>query len=98
MSNPETRVVLFQEDEAGYLIRGDAYSVDVLGGLPEIGDLIVDPAVLEGLNRNDPSNRDVSEVVRRYFVPRDDEAGPAFVHLVVVTRLGTSGEAEILGS
>ena len=35
--------------------------------MPSIGDMIVNPAVLQGLNRHDPANREVWNVVGRIF-------------------------------
>lgn len=41
------------------------------GAIPAIGDMIVDPGVLQGLNRHEPTNRRVWDVVGRVFNPRD---------------------------
>lgn len=41
------------------------------GVIPAIGDMIVDPGVLQGLNRHEPTNRRVWDVVGRVFNPRD---------------------------
>lgn len=48
------------------------YGVENFAGfVPVIGDMIVDPGVLEGLNRHEPKNRRVWDVVGRVFNPRD---------------------------
>jgi len=41
------------------------------GVVPAIGDMIVDPAVVQGLNRHEPTNRSVWDVVGRVLNPRD---------------------------
>jgi hypothetical protein len=41
------------------------------GILPSPGDRILDPGVLQGLDRRDPENRNIWTVVGRVFNPRD---------------------------
>ncbi len=53
---------------------------DFAGFLPAVGDLILEPGVLQGLNRYDPQNRKLLTVVQRVFNPRDL---PNYVALVV---------------
>ena len=44
-----------------------------------IGDMIIDPGVLQGLNRHEPTNRRVWDVAGRVFNPRDMADYIAFV-------------------
>lgn len=63
---------------------------DFAGFLPSVGDIIVDPGVLQGLDRNKPENRDVWTVVGRVFNPRDLKN---YVSLIVEERKGTAEDA-----
>lgn len=59
-------------------------SLGDLGGiLPSVGDCILNPGVRQGLNRNDPANREMWEVRKRVFNPRDM---PDYIALVVQAR------------
>lgn len=63
------------------------------GQVPAIGDTIVDPGVLQGLDRHEPQNRRVWTVVGRVFNPRDREDAVA---LVVEARDGNMGDQAFL--
>jgi hypothetical protein len=62
---------------------------DFAGFLPAVGDTILNPGVIAGRDRDDPSNRDVWIVVDRVFNPRDQ---PNYVVLVVEERRGTEDD------
>jgi hypothetical protein len=62
---------------------------DFAGVLPAIGDTILNPGVLQGLDRNQPANREVWKVVDRVFNPRDLAN---YVVLVVEERRGTEAD------
>ena len=44
---------------------------DFAGFLPDVGDMILEPGVLQGLDRHDPNNRKMLTVTQRIFNPRD---------------------------
>ena len=54
------------------------------GTIPVVGDMIVIPDDRPGPIRQNPSNRVIAEVVRRYFLPGTDATN--FVGLVVACR------------
>lgn len=59
------------------------------GTIPAIGDTILSPGVLQGLDREQPENREVWKVVERVFNPRDLKN---YVVLVVEERAGSSAD------
>ena len=86
---------LFIEDSDGKRTPGGVFSqADFCGTLPQIGDLIVDPGVIDGYDRNEPANRRLYAVVARYFRPQTDRPSIA---LVVRARAGTIQEIDQLG-
>jgi hypothetical protein len=96
MAEPKTLVYLFIERDGGYEAV-DEYDLEALGGeIPAVGDLIVDPGVVQGRDRNDPANRDIYEVASRYFHPRTTDNGDVFIALLVKVRQGRPEEINIL--
>ncbi|GAA2821629.1 hypothetical protein EDC40_10345 [Aminobacter aminovorans] len=70
------------------------FDLSTFGGfLPSIGDKIVDPGVLSGMNRSDPSNREIWTVVERVFNPKDNSE---YVALVVEARVPNAKERALL--
>jgi hypothetical protein len=67
--------------------------VSFAGIVPSIGDMIVNPGVLQGLNRHDPGNREVWTVVGRIFNPRDMDD---YIALVVEQRTPDPREYEVV--
>lgn len=66
------------------------YGPEDFGGIvPNIGDAILAPGVTQGLNRHEPANRKVWEVVGRVFNPHDNAN---YVVLVVDQRVGTRAD------
>jgi len=65
------------------------------GVIPAIGDMIVDPGVLQGLNRHEPTNRSVWDVVGRVFNPRDMAD---YIALVVEERVPNPHEYSVVAS
>ena len=63
------------------------------GVVPATGDMIVDPGVLEGLNRHEPTNRRVWDVVGRVFNPRDRAD---YIALVVEERVPNLHEYNVI--
>jgi len=99
MPEPTTTVIYLFTEQNGVFERldGQEYELSELGGqLPDVGDLIVDPGVLEGQDRRNPENRSVYEVKARYFQPR--VSGNVFITMLVEERRGRRGEEEILGA
>ena len=89
-------VRLYHEVEGEY--RDLEYDCEVgedLPAMPMVGDHILDPGVLGGLDRSEPENRTVYEVVARYFLPtlhsHNDER---WTHTVLVVRIGKGTERE----
>ena len=87
----DVTIRIYFRDQAGMVEDGSQdYSLtDFAGFLPAIGDTIVDPGVLQGLDRTEPQNRDVWKVVDRIFNPRDMAD---YVVLVVEERKGTEAD------
>lgn len=65
---------------------------DFAGFLPDVGDMILEPGVLDGLDRNDPNNRKLLTVVQRVFNPRDMSD---YVVLVVESRAPAERERAV---
>ena len=63
--------------------------------VPVVGDLIVDPGVLDGLDRRVAQNRQVFEVLDRYFLPSPSR-NPIYFALVVSMRPGGLWEHDIV--
>lgn len=59
------------------------------GIIPSIGDTVVDPGVLQDLDRHKPENRTVWKVVDRVFNPKDQQS---YVALIVEERNGTEAD------
>lgn len=78
-------VRLYFRESDGKLVDGqqDFDLSSFAGVVPGVGDLIVEPGVLQGVDRNDPANRVIWAVVGRVFNPRDQED---YVALIVERR------------
>ena len=64
--------IYFREPDGKLEDSQQEFGIESFAGvIPAIGDMIVDPGVLQGLNRHDPKNRRVWDVVGRVFNPRD---------------------------
>lgn len=64
--------IYFREADGTLEDSQQEFGVESFGGaISAIGDMIVDPSVLQGLNRHEPTNRRVWDVVGRVFNPRD---------------------------
>lgn len=70
---PDITIRLYFREADGTLVDGqEDYGVESFAGqVPAIGDMIVRPGVPQGLDRGDPSNREIWDVVGRVFNPRD---------------------------
>lgn len=87
----EVTIRIYYRHENGKVEDGQQdYSLsDFANVLPAIGDTILDPGVLVGLDRRLPENRDVWKVVDRVFNPRDLAD---YVVLVVEERKGSEDD------
>ena len=99
MATPKTVIRLYDDCENGrpFEDREEEYDLDDFGGVtPAVGDRIVSPWVMKGLDRRDPNNREVFEVVRRYFQPMDASGTDRiYIFLVVRSQRATSDESDI---
>ncbi len=86
--------ILFRDPEGSVSDGGIEYDPESFAGqVPAIGDMIVDPGVTEGRDRNLPQDRQVWTVVGRVFNPRDMEGSVA---LIVETRDGNLADEAFL--
>ena len=69
---------------------------ELAGEVPVVGDRIVDPGVPGGLDRNQPANRRIFEVIDRYFLPGAHGHDMSYVALVVKSVPGTDREYAIV--
>ena len=83
-----TSIRILHRDPVGNISDGQQeYDLAQFAGqFPSIGDMILNPGALQGLDRHDPRNREIWTVVGRVFNPRDREDTVA---LIVETRDGT---------
>jgi hypothetical protein len=85
-ADPAIRV-LFQEN-GKVKDYSEEHELSLFGGVvPNAGDVIVNPGVLQGKDRTKLENRDIWTVVRRVFNPKDN--GGSYIALVVETRQAT---------
>ncbi len=92
-----TFVRLYEDHGEVLKFCGDEFDFTDCGGhLPHIGDIIVDSGVTEGMDRMDPANRRLHEVVARYLMPRSHMDGVHYTCLVVKSRNGCKKEVNIL--
>lgn len=60
------------------------FDLESFGGIvPSVGDMILDPGVAVGKDRNDRNNRRMLTVVQRVFNPRDNQN---YIALIVTER------------
>ena len=76
MRSPELAGIsirIYTREKDGTLVDYEQdFDVETFAGqVPMIGDMIVNPGVLQGVDRHDPSNREFWTVVGRVFNPRD---------------------------
>lgn len=64
--------VYFREADGMLVDSQQEFDIESFAGLvPGVGDMIVKPGVPQGLDRHEPSNREIWDVVGRVFNPRD---------------------------
>ena len=82
-----THIRILHRDTAGKAFDGsvDFSPEDFAGQVPAIGDMILNPGVPVGKQRDDPRNREIWTVVGRVFNSRDNKD---YVSLIVESRDG----------
>lgn len=90
----EIVVHLFTED--GQWVRDEGLIVRDLGCVPHQGDCIV-AAGLEEPASDNPTNRTIYEVLRRYIISENKPSAYDHVHLLVRGRPGEYEEYNVLG-
>lgn len=97
MPKTAVRIYYAHDDEEVFEDSKKDYDLEDFGGvLPAVGDRIVSPWVIGNLDRRDPANRDVYEVIHRYFQPVDSsEEDLIYIELVVRVLKATTEEADI---
>lgn len=86
--------IYFREADGTLEDSQQEFGIESFAGLiPAIGDMVVDPGVPQGLNRHDPKNRRVWDVVGRVFNPRDMEG---YVALIVKERVPDPHEYSVV--
>jgi hypothetical protein len=90
-----TNIRILHRDPSGNIVDGgiEFAPEHFAGQVPVIGDTIVDPAVLQGQDRNMPQNRQIWTVVGRVFNARDNED---YVALIVDSRDGNIADEAFL--
>lgn len=72
LDSGDTTVRLYKQTADGWDDWQQDYGLeDFAGFLPNVGDMILEPGVLQGLDRHDPNNRKMLTVKQRIFNPRD---------------------------
>lgn len=89
------RIYLRQQDGTLTDLQEEYDGASFANTVPAVGDRIVDPGVARGLNRHLPENRDVYEVVSRYFMP-DAHDDLTYVAIVVNSRKGRHEERNLV--
>ncbi|MGQ0590407.1 MAG: hypothetical protein ACT4N8_12910 [Sphingosinicella sp.] len=90
-----THIRILHRDPNGAIFDGgeDFAPEHFAGQVPMIGDMIVNPGVLQGQDRQLPQNRQIWKVVGRVFNPRDNED---YVSLIVESRDGNLADEAFL--
>lgn len=73
LSSGEITIRIYKQADGGqWEDCQEDYGLEAFAGfLPAVGDVILEPGVLQGRDRHDPNNRKLLTVVRRVFNPRD---------------------------
>ena len=90
------RIKIFVESNGRYEEADEEYGLSEIGLVPQVGDLFVNPGVVEGRDRNDPRNREVGTVTKRYVHPMRGPSNETYICLVLDTRPGQENEINIL--
>lgn len=93
MTEPTIRIYRRMPDGSVHDGEEDYDRSAFAGQIPSIGDLILNPGVLTGVDRRQAQNREIWEVVGRIFNPRDLED---YIALVVETHSATDKDAGLI--
>ncbi|MGR0185500.1 hypothetical protein [Azospirillum aestuarii] len=97
MTKQKLLIGVFFDEGDRYEYARQSYEIEDIGIVPAVGDMIVDPGVMQGLDRGEPDNRTVYEVKSRYFLPAGADGSPPKISLVVKKRKGQDKEIDVLG-
>ncbi|MDE2887783.1 MAG: hypothetical protein OXR72_06170 [Gemmatimonadota bacterium] len=86
------RLHMYENEELIDLV--EEYTLTALGDIPKTGDYIISPWVLPSLDREDPENRTIYEVVSRFFLPKNDKEEDDWVYIALVVKERTMNDAE----
>ena len=88
---------IYEEDDGVFKDTANEFDLcELADTVPEVGDFIIEPGVVVGKDRDDPANRDIYEVVSRYFMPNAHGDNRSYVAVVVKSRCATEKEAPII--
>jgi len=94
----ETIIRLFAESKGRYDSIGEDYGPEFFGGkIPEVGDIIASPGVIQGDDPLNPSSYTLHEVTKRYFIVRSFKPRLSLIGLVVKSRQGDESERYLMG-
>ena len=86
------RLHMYEDEELIDLV--EEYTLTALGDIPKTGDYIISSWVLPSLDRKDPKNRTIYEVVSRYFLPKNGKEEEDWVYIALVVKERTMNKAE----
>jgi hypothetical protein len=89
-------VLIFEETPDGAEYEREGYTIEELGSVPNVGDLIHGEGIRQGDDDTSASSYTVKEVIRRYFRPQVSDNYGARIVLVVRSRQGRDEEMSIL--
>ena len=86
------RLHMYEDEELIDLV--EEYTLTALGDIPKNGDYIISPWVLPSLDRKDPENRTIYEVVSRFFLPNNGKEENDWVYIALVVKERTMNRTE----
>lgn len=97
--------IFVQNEDGSYADTTEDYDLNqLLGVVPDVGDIIVTPWVSGNADRQDPINRTFLKVEKRYFCPQTINPNSpgreiyVYVNLVVTERPGAPQEGGIFNN
>lgn len=89
-------VGIYEDTAKGPEYYGESYTIEELGVVPIVGDILIDAGIAVGADKSVASSYTVREVVRRYFAPQTSEHVGPRIKLLVQSRPATSDEFEFV--
>ena len=100
MANNEKQVTktirLYEDDEYLADTENEFDLCELADTVPAVGDFIIEPGVTVGDDRKIPANRDIYEVISRYFMPNAHGDEHSYFAVVVKRRCATEEEIPII--